>query len=62
MYQSAIAKFDKKTEKFQMWTTPKEWDTDASQLGRTDDAINALRTSISQLRRRICAATPGVVV
>ena len=33
MYQSAIAKFDKKTEKFQMWQTPKEWDTDAGQLG-----------------------------
>jgi streptogramin lyase len=33
MYQSAIAKFDKKTEKFQMWSTPKEWDTDAGQLG-----------------------------
>lgn len=33
MYQSAIAKFDKKSEKFQMWTTPKEWDTDAGQLG-----------------------------
>ena len=33
MYQSAIAKFDKKTEKFQMWSTPKEWDTDGGQLG-----------------------------
>jgi streptogramin lyase len=33
MYQSAIAKFDKKSEKFQMWSTPKEWDTDAGQLG-----------------------------
>jgi len=33
MYQSAIARFDRKTEKFQMWTTPKEWDTDAGQLG-----------------------------
>jgi virginiamycin B lyase len=33
MYQSAIAKFDKKTEKFTMWQTPKEWDTDAGQLG-----------------------------
>ena len=33
MYQNAIAKFDKKTEKFQMWTTPKEWDTDGGQLG-----------------------------
>jgi virginiamycin B lyase len=33
MYQSAIAKFDKKTEKFTMWSTPKEWDTDAGQLG-----------------------------
>jgi virginiamycin B lyase len=33
MYQSAIAKFDKKTEKFQIWSTPKEWDTDGGQLG-----------------------------
>jgi virginiamycin B lyase len=33
MYQSAIAKFDKKTEKFRMWSTPKEWDSDAGQLG-----------------------------
>jgi len=33
MYQSAIAKFDRKTQKFQMWTTPKEWDTDGGQLG-----------------------------
>src|SRR2546428_3112179 len=33
MYQSAIAKFDKKTQKLQMWTTPQEWDTDGGQLG-----------------------------
>jgi virginiamycin B lyase len=33
MYQNAIARFDKKTEKFQMWSTPKEWDTDGGQLG-----------------------------
>ena len=33
MYQGAIAKFDKKTEKFQEWTTPKEWDTNMDQLG-----------------------------
>jgi streptogramin lyase len=33
MYQSAIAKFDRKTEKFQFWQTPKEWDTDGGQLG-----------------------------
>src|SRR5215510_3379321 len=33
MYQSAIAKFDKKTETFKTWSTPKEWDTDAGQLG-----------------------------
>ena len=33
MYQSAIAKFDNKTEKFQMWQTPKEWDTAGGQLG-----------------------------
>ena len=33
MYQSAIAKLDKKTGKFQTWSTPKDWDTDAGQLG-----------------------------
>jgi virginiamycin B lyase len=33
MYQSAIAKFDRKTQKFAEWSTPKEWDTDAGQLG-----------------------------
>src|SRR5712672_4328731 len=33
MYQSAIAKFDKTTETFKLWPTPKEWDTDAGQLG-----------------------------
>jgi streptogramin lyase len=33
MYQSAIAKLDRKTGKFRMWSTPKEWDTDAGQLG-----------------------------
>ena len=33
MYQGSIAKFDKKTETFKEWTTPKEWDTDADQLG-----------------------------
>src|SRR4029453_14534366 len=32
MYQSAIAKLDKKTDKFQMWNTPKEGNTDAAQL------------------------------
>jgi virginiamycin B lyase len=33
MYQSAIAKFDRKTQKFATWSTPKEWDSDAGQLG-----------------------------
>jgi virginiamycin B lyase len=33
MYQSAIAKFDRKTKKFAVWSTPKEWDSDAGQLG-----------------------------
>jgi virginiamycin B lyase len=33
MYQSEIAKFDRKTSTFQTWSTPKEWDTDAGQLG-----------------------------
>jgi virginiamycin B lyase len=33
MYQSAIARLDRKTGKFETWSTPKEWDTDAGQLG-----------------------------
>jgi len=33
MYQSAIARFDRKTEQFRMWPTPKQWDTDGGQLG-----------------------------
>jgi streptogramin lyase len=33
MYQGAVARFDLKTEKFQLFPTPKEWDTDADQLG-----------------------------
>ena len=33
MYQSAIAKFDRKAGKFETWSTPKEWDSDAGQLG-----------------------------
>jgi virginiamycin B lyase len=46
MYQSAIAKLDRKTGKFSTWSTPKEWDTDAGQLGHlaiegtpTDDKV-----------------------
>jgi virginiamycin B lyase len=33
MYQSAIAKFDRNTHKFEIWSTPKDWDSDAGQLG-----------------------------
>jgi streptogramin lyase len=33
MYQSAIAKFDRKTRTFQIWKTPQQWDSDAGQLG-----------------------------
>jgi streptogramin lyase len=33
MYQSAIAKFDRKTETFKTWSTPKDWDTNMGQLG-----------------------------
>src|SRR5258707_3468042 len=32
MYQSAIARFDRKTETFRTWSTPADWDTDAGQL------------------------------
>jgi streptogramin lyase len=33
MYQASIAKFDKKAATFQPYSIPKEWDTDAAQLG-----------------------------
>jgi virginiamycin B lyase len=33
MYQGSIARLDRKTGKFDTWSTPKEWDTDADQLG-----------------------------
>ncbi|HLH95265.1 MAG TPA: carboxypeptidase regulatory-like domain-containing protein [Xanthobacteraceae bacterium] len=33
MYQGAIAEFDRQTETFRTWSTPKEWDTNADQLG-----------------------------
>ena len=33
MYQAAIVRFDQKTEKFKMWSIPKEWDTAGAQFG-----------------------------
>lgn len=33
MYQSAIARFDRKTKTFKIWSTPKAWDSDAGELG-----------------------------
>ncbi|MGA2893122.1 MAG: carboxypeptidase regulatory-like domain-containing protein [Xanthobacteraceae bacterium] len=46
MYQSAIGKMDRKTGKFATWSTPKDWDSDAGQLGHlavegtpTDDKV-----------------------
>jgi virginiamycin B lyase len=36
MYQSGIARFDKKTETFKTWAIPKEWQTDAAQSGHLD--------------------------
>ncbi len=31
MYQGGVARFDRKTETFQTWAVPKEWQTDATQ-------------------------------
>src|SRR5262245_64314266 len=31
MYQGGVAKFDKKTETFQTWKVPQQWQTDATQ-------------------------------
>jgi len=31
MYQAGVARFDKKTETFQTWPVPKEWQSDATQ-------------------------------
>jgi streptogramin lyase len=39
MYQANIARFDPKTEKFEQWSVPKEWQTDAAQTGHL--AVNA---------------------
>ena len=33
MYQAEIVRFDQKTEKFQAWPIPKEWDSDGGQFG-----------------------------
>lgn len=33
MYQGSIAKFDRATSRFQTWPIPREWDSDAGQLG-----------------------------
>ena len=39
MYQSGIARFDKKTETFKTWSIPKEWQTDAAQTGHLDPSF-----------------------
>lgn len=36
MYQAGVVRFDKKTETFQSWTVPKEWQTDAAQTGMVE--------------------------
>jgi len=36
MYQGGVARFDKKTETFKVWSIPKEWQTDAAQSGHLD--------------------------
>ncbi len=59
MYQNAIAKFDKKTEKFQMWTTPKEWDTDggpASASGPTASTRTRRTTPICSIFRPVISS------
>ena len=39
MYQSGIARFDKKSETFKTWSIPKEWQTDATQAGHLDPSF-----------------------
>ena len=39
MYQSGVARFDKKTETFKTWSMPKEWQTDAAQTGHLDPSF-----------------------
>jgi streptogramin lyase len=36
MYQAGVARFDKQTETFKVWSLPKEWQTDAAQSGHLD--------------------------
>ena len=33
MYQGGVAQFDKKTQTFQTWKVPEQWQTDAPQAG-----------------------------
>jgi virginiamycin B lyase len=33
MYQASIVRFDQKTEKFKVWSIPKEWDSQGAQFG-----------------------------
>jgi virginiamycin B lyase len=35
MYQAAVAKFDRRTEKFQIWQLPPEWNRDNTQVNMT---------------------------
>ena len=39
MYQAGVARFDKKTETFKVWSMPKEWQTDAAQTGHLDPSF-----------------------
>lgn len=36
MYQAGVARFDKKTETFKVWSMPKEWQSDAAQTGHLE--------------------------
>jgi streptogramin lyase len=52
MYQAAIVKFDPKTEQFQAWTMPKEYNIDASQ-------VNMVRPESSHVDGKVWSQNNG---
>ena len=61
MYQAGVARFDKKTETFKVWSIPKEWQTDAAQSGHLDPSARmstARCGSRTPTARRSCDSIP----
>jgi virginiamycin B lyase len=59
MYQGGVAKFDRKTQSFQVWKVPQEWQTDATQqafVSPTAPTSMARSGSRTPIGRRSCGS------